>query len=141
MSVRPIALALGLLLTTPTLAAAQAWPQWRGPGGLGVSAETGIATQWGPDHNIAWRVPLEGLGTSTPVSRGASKAVAPGGVSKSKVQVPWAPDCETQPDNSHSATQANVLVVTGSIAPDGDGSGHAPVGQTDRPRKCVTRAD
>jgi outer membrane protein assembly factor BamB len=55
------------LLVTPSLATAQHWPQWRGPGGLAISADTDIATRLGPDDNIAWRVPLEGLGTSTPV--------------------------------------------------------------------------
>ena len=54
-----------LLMAAP--AAAQHWPQWRGPDGLGVSADTDIATRWGPDENIAWRVPLAGIGTSTPV--------------------------------------------------------------------------
>ena len=58
---------LALLLVTAEPAVAQHWPQWRGPDGLGVSADTDIATRWGPDENIAWRVPLEGLGTSTPV--------------------------------------------------------------------------
>ena len=60
-------LAFVSLLATATSLTAQHWPQWRGPGGLGVSAETGIPTRWGADDNIAWRVPLEGLGTSTPV--------------------------------------------------------------------------
>ena len=67
MSVRSTTCALALLLAAPTPATAQHWPQWRGPGGLGVSAETGIATRWGAGDNIAWRVPLDGLGTSTPV--------------------------------------------------------------------------
>ena len=58
---------LASLLVTAEPAVAQHWPQWRGPDGLGVSADTDIATRWGPDANIAWRVPLEGLGTSTPV--------------------------------------------------------------------------
>ena len=58
---------LASLLVAPSPAAAQHWPQWRGPGGLGVSADTEIATRWGPGDNIAWRVLLEGLGTSTPV--------------------------------------------------------------------------
>ncbi len=62
-----MALAFALLLAAPALVRAQHWPQWRGPGGLGVSSDTGIATRWGPDDNVAWRVPLEGLGTSTPV--------------------------------------------------------------------------
>ena len=60
-------LAFVSLLATATSLTAQHWPQWRGPGGLGVSAETGVPTRWGTDDNIAWRVPLEGLGTSTPV--------------------------------------------------------------------------
>ncbi len=48
-------------------AAAQQWPQWRGPNGLGISVETGVPTSWSSDDGIAWRAPLEGLGTSTPV--------------------------------------------------------------------------
>jgi outer membrane protein assembly factor BamB len=64
---RALVATLVSLLVAPTLAAAQHWGQWRGPDGLGISAETGIATRWTADHNIAWRVPLEGLGTSTPV--------------------------------------------------------------------------
>ena len=39
-------------------AAAENWPQWRGPGGQGISGETGIPTDWQPDRNIAWKVPL-----------------------------------------------------------------------------------
>ena len=56
-----------LLLLVAAPAAGQHWPQWRGPDGLGISADTGITTRWSPDENIAWRVPLDGLGTSTPV--------------------------------------------------------------------------
>ena len=56
-----------ILLATATSVMAQDWPQWRGPGGLGVSPDTGIATRWGPGDNIAWKTPLDGLGTSTPV--------------------------------------------------------------------------
>jgi len=55
------------LLVAAGPATAQHWPQWRGPAGLGVSTETGIATRWDLEENIAWRVPLSGLGTSTPV--------------------------------------------------------------------------
>ena len=67
MTPRLIALAVVPLLATAAPVTAQHWPQWRGPDGLGVSADTDIATRWGPGENIAWRVPLEGLGTSTPV--------------------------------------------------------------------------
>lgn len=43
------------------------WPQWRGPGGLGLSAESDYAEQWGPDRNIAWKAPVPGRGLSSPI--------------------------------------------------------------------------
>jgi len=42
------------------------WPQWRGPAGTGLSAETGIATEWTKTRNVAWRTPLPGPAGSTP---------------------------------------------------------------------------
>lgn len=46
--------------------AAENWPQWRGPGGQGVSAEPNLPLEWQPDRNIAWKVALPG-GYSSPV--------------------------------------------------------------------------
>jgi outer membrane protein assembly factor BamB len=46
--------------------AAENWPQWRGANGQGVSAETQLPTEWGPDKNIAWKVELP-HGYSSPV--------------------------------------------------------------------------
>jgi outer membrane protein assembly factor BamB len=43
------------------------WPQWRGPSGLGVSAESGLPTTWSERENIAWSASLRGLGSSSPV--------------------------------------------------------------------------
>lgn len=56
---------LAFLASAP--ADAENWPQWRGPTGNGLSSETGIATQWGPEKNVAWRLPLPGPGGATPV--------------------------------------------------------------------------
>lgn len=47
--------------------AAQNWPQWRGPSSHGVSAESGLPTAWSAEKNIAWKAPLGGLGTSSPI--------------------------------------------------------------------------
>ena len=47
--------------------AAENWPQWRGPGGQGVSKESKLPTTWGPDKNIAWKVELPGSGHSSPI--------------------------------------------------------------------------
>ena len=43
------------------------WPQWRGPGGLGLSVEAGISTSWSEAENIIWKTPIEGRGHSSPI--------------------------------------------------------------------------
>jgi outer membrane protein assembly factor BamB len=43
------------------------WPQWRGPEGSGVSLETGLPAEWGPDSNIQWKTAIPGRGHSSPV--------------------------------------------------------------------------
>lgn len=42
------------------------WPRFRGPAGDGHSRETGIPIRW-DEGSIAWRLPLEGVGQSSPV--------------------------------------------------------------------------
>jgi outer membrane protein assembly factor BamB len=46
---------------------AENWPQWRGPGGQGVSHETALPTEWQPDRNVAWKTPIPGSGYSSPI--------------------------------------------------------------------------
>ena len=46
------------------------WPQWRGPGGRGV-AQGSYVEEWSPEKNIAWKVPVEGRGHSSPVIWGS----------------------------------------------------------------------
>jgi len=46
------------------------WPQFRGPGGTGVSPETGLPTRWGPAENVRWKADLPGRGVSSPVVAG-----------------------------------------------------------------------
>src|SRR5688500_528466 len=47
--------------------AAQNWPQWRGPSSTGVSSESGLPTRWSTGENVVWKVPLAGLGASSPI--------------------------------------------------------------------------
>jgi outer membrane protein assembly factor BamB len=61
-----LTLALLLLVPASTSIAAN-WPQWRGPSGLGVSAESDVPTTWSAHDNISWTVPLAGLGSSSPI--------------------------------------------------------------------------
>jgi outer membrane protein assembly factor BamB len=47
--------------------AAEAWTQFRGPGGQGVSTEKGLPTTWSTTENVAWKSDLPGAGTSSPI--------------------------------------------------------------------------
>lgn len=64
------AISRACLLTVCLAAAACAadWPQFRGPGGLGASQDTGLPTTWSDDSNIAWKTDLPGFGTSSPIT-------------------------------------------------------------------------
>jgi outer membrane protein assembly factor BamB len=62
--------ALALILLRPPGAPGGDWPQFRGPGGSGVSEEEGLPVAWGPDRNIIWKAPLPGQGHSNPVIAG-----------------------------------------------------------------------
>jgi outer membrane protein assembly factor BamB len=52
------------------------WPQWRGPGGLGISTEKNLPTEWRPATadtpavNIKWKTAIPGRGHSSPVISG-----------------------------------------------------------------------
>src|SRR6187402_153975 len=56
------------MLTGPV--STEDWPQFRGPGGQGHSAETGLPFEWSESRNIRWKVPVEGRGWSSPVVAG-----------------------------------------------------------------------
>jgi outer membrane protein assembly factor BamB len=43
------------------------WPQWRGPSSAGVSSEADLPSTWSPTENLAWKMPLAGLGASSPI--------------------------------------------------------------------------
>lgn len=64
---RRMAILILLALLLPHSSPAQNWPQWRGLSATGVSEEKGLPTEWGAGQNIAWKVALRGLGTSTPI--------------------------------------------------------------------------
>lgn len=50
------------------------WPQFRGPGGEGHVAQTGLPLEWtdldGTTKNVAWKAPIPGLGWSSAVING-----------------------------------------------------------------------
>src|SRR5262245_53741513 len=58
--------ALSVIVTTTTAMAGD-WTQFRGPGGLGKTADTGVPIHWSTKQNVAWRTELPGPGTSSPI--------------------------------------------------------------------------
>ena len=70
-AVEPVASATQKLRVLPVKARRKSsdrsvWPNWRGPTLNGVASGKGYAVSWSPDDNVRWRVPLPGLGASTP---------------------------------------------------------------------------
>ncbi|HZT79171.1 MAG TPA: PQQ-binding-like beta-propeller repeat protein [Gemmataceae bacterium] len=67
MLVRPSRLFFCVVLAAlPAAALAGNWPQWRGPTGDSVSAETGLPLHWSEGKGVVWKCPLPGDGASTP---------------------------------------------------------------------------
>jgi outer membrane protein assembly factor BamB len=61
---------LALVLATALSAAparAGDWPQFRGPTGDGQYVGPSIPTEWGPDKNVVWKMPIPGRGWSSPI--------------------------------------------------------------------------
>jgi outer membrane protein assembly factor BamB len=67
---RPTRLFLPLLLFCVPALRAQDWPQFRGPGGLGVSAAGEAPLKWSETENVAWKTALPGHGSSSPIALG-----------------------------------------------------------------------
>src|SRR2546422_503036 len=62
------AIPLTVLLFLASTLRAEDVPQFRGPGGLGVSKETKLPTNWSVTEGVRWKADLPGRGLSNPVS-------------------------------------------------------------------------
>ena len=67
---RKALLLISLTLSSSLSLRAADWPQFRGPDGQGHSSEHDLPLEWSEDKNIAWKVPIPGLGWSSPVIQG-----------------------------------------------------------------------
>jgi outer membrane protein assembly factor BamB len=62
---------LAMAFACATVARADSWPQWRGPGGQGHAPEAhDLPIAWSETDNVAWKTPLPGRGWSSPVIEG-----------------------------------------------------------------------
>jgi len=55
-----------LLLTQS--APGEDWPQFRGPGGLGISQQENLPVKWSETENVAWETAMPGYGSSSPMA-------------------------------------------------------------------------
>jgi outer membrane protein assembly factor BamB len=64
-------LALTLALVPQTTAPDLHWPTWRGPTRNGLAApDADPPLEWSEEKNVRWKVPIDGLGCSTPLVLG-----------------------------------------------------------------------
>jgi len=62
-----IALVTCLVVSAVSTIDATNWPQWRGPGLDGVSAEKGLPRAWSATEGIAWKLPMPSRSGATPI--------------------------------------------------------------------------
>jgi len=65
-SLKALIAVTGACLVTSVPSAAQ-WPQFRGPAGQGHADAARLPIEWSEATNVAWKVPVPGLGWSSPV--------------------------------------------------------------------------
>jgi outer membrane protein assembly factor BamB len=66
---RVLSVCAGVLFFAVTTASAaeQQWPQFRGPGAGVVPDDPALPDQWSETENVVWKVPIPGLGWSSPI--------------------------------------------------------------------------
>ena len=58
---------IGVVVATVGALANDAWPQFRGPGSLGVADDPTLPMSWSTTDNVAWMSEVPGLGWSSPI--------------------------------------------------------------------------
>ena len=91
-----------LIAASLSMAYAENWPGWRGPGSLGISTEKGIPTQWDLSKNVKYSVEVPGLGHSSPIIWG-NRIFVTTAVNSNPAEADWQkgfPRVERKPDAS-----------------------------------------
>lgn len=61
---------MSVVILQSNVATAADWPQFRGPGGQGHSDARNLPLTWSETDNVTWKVPVAGLGWSSPSIQG-----------------------------------------------------------------------
>src|SRR5277367_6384745 len=64
-----LAAVVALFLVAGDITQAGNWPGWRGPTGMGFTDEKDLPLTWDgkTKENVLWKVPLGGIGNSSPI--------------------------------------------------------------------------
>ncbi len=93
-------------LATSFAATVTNWPQFRGPGAIGVADNPGLAEHWSTNENIAWRMDVPGRGWSSPIIWGQrvflTTVVSPGEVEPAKKGLYFGGEQKDIPRGDHS---------------------------------------
>jgi outer membrane protein assembly factor BamB len=65
---RSIVLVLCFVVLFTQALFAENWPQFRGPGGLGISQERNLPVRWSERENVFWKTTMPGYGSSSPIA-------------------------------------------------------------------------
>ncbi|GMQ80466.1 MAG: PQQ-binding-like beta-propeller repeat protein [Planctomycetia bacterium] len=124
-SMRPLLMLGVLFLATAPAQAADAWPQFRGPGGQGHAASARAPLAWSETDGVAWQVPIPGRGWSSPVVLGKevwmTTAVTRAGTDLERKAVKVDPAATDQPLSIVSSVSLRAICVdrgTGKIRHD-----------------------
>src|SRR5262245_61230910 len=111
-----VVLCLGLLLTAP--AAAENWPQFRGPNAAGVT-EAKLPDTWTTTQNVLWRTEIPGRGWSSPIVWGdrifLTSVVSEGKMEEAKKGLYFGGERTTPPADVHRWQVCCLDLKTGKI--------------------------
>jgi outer membrane protein assembly factor BamB len=65
---RSIVVSLCVVIFLSQALFAENWPQFRGPGGLGISKEKNLPVTWSETENVLWKKAMPGYGSSSPIA-------------------------------------------------------------------------
>ncbi len=107
-------------LAIPALAAGPPeWPQFRGPGANGVSAEAGLPVRWSATENVVWKTAIPGVGWSSPVVSGELIFLT-SAISKDDKEPPkkglYFGGNRDKPSDEHRSMVYAVNLTTGKVA-------------------------
>jgi len=112
-----VAGSVGVASAQPDAPATLNWPQFRGPGSVGVAQGAGLPEKWSATENVAWKAKIPGLGWSSPVVWGhkvfLTTAVNAGTTERPKKGLYFGGERSAPPETEHEWKVLCLDLLTG----------------------------